>query len=461
MHKFIVMGIGVLIKTTVTAYFISILASVLENKKHSKRQIIISLILISLGIFISTFGKIPNAVLKLLICSLPTLVSLTFVLKIKFIKSVLITIGTFLSFAITELISILILSAIFRCTLDNIINNTAYLVTFTFLQNLLILILVKLSMFLISKFTKFNDISESITSNQIFSLILLIGLCLLPKILIRGLNYYDYPTSFLVLSVIETVVMGIAIFVFFKRTVERDKAQSELLLSEMHNKTMVGMVDGVRTLKHDYNNIMQALSGYVSTKQYDKLEEHIKKVLQECNVVNNFSVITPELFNEPAIYGIMGAKYFLAVDKDITVDLDVTCNFTKICFSMPELSRILGILLDNAMEATEKAKQKYIRFEAKYDKRKNADVIKVINTYDTSINIDLDKIYEKGVSSKKVKSGIGLWEVKKLVKKNKSSQIFATIEGGKFVQNLIIERLVEFEEADAEDAELIPIKSEK
>lgn len=461
MHKFIVMGIGVLIQTTVTAYFISILASVLENKKHSKRQIIISLILISLGIFISTFGKIPNAVLKLLICSLPTLVSLTFVLKIKFIKSVLITIGTFLSFAITELISILILSAIFRCTLDNIINNTAYLVTFTFLQNLLILILVKLSMFLISKFTKFNDISESITSNQIFSLILLIGLCLLPKILIRGLNYYDYPTSFLVLSVIETVVMGIAIFVFFKRTVERDKAQSELLLSEMHNKTMVGMVDGVRTLKHDYNNIMQALSGYVSTKQYDKLEEHIKKVLQECNVVNNFSVITPELFNEPAIYGIMGAKYFLAVDKDITVDLDVTCDFTKICFSMPELSRILGILLDNAMEATEKAKQKYIRFEAKYDKRKNADVIKVINTYDTSINIDLDKIYEKGVSSKKVKSGIGLWEVKKLVKKNKSSQIFATIEGGKFVQNLIIERLVEFEEADAEDAELIPIKSEK
>lgn len=461
MHKFIVMGIGVLIQTTVTAYFISILTSVLENKKHSKRQIIISLILISLGIFISTFGKIPNAVLKLLICSLPTLVSLTFVLKIKFIKSVLITIGTFLSFAITELISILILSAIFRCTLDNIINNTAYLVTFTFLQNLLILILVKLSMFLISKFTKFNDISESITSNQIFSLILLIGLCLLPKILIRGLNYYDYPTSFLVLSVIETVVMGIAIFVFFKRTVERDKAQSELLLSEMHNKTMVGMVDGVRTLKHDYNNIMQALSGYVSTKQYDKLEEHIKKVLQECNVVNNFSVITPELFNEPAIYGIMGAKYFLAVDKDITVDLDVTCNFTKICFSMPELSRILGILLDNAMEAPEKAKQKYIRFEAKYDKRKNADVIKVINTYDTSINIDLDKIYEKGVSSKKVKSGIGLWEVKKLVKKNKSSQIFATIEGGKFVQNLIIERLVEFEEADAEDAELIPIKSEK
>lgn len=461
MHKFIVMGIGAIIQIAITFYFISILTSVLGYKKHSKGQVIISLMLISLGIFTSTFGKIPNAVLKVLICSLPTLFALIFVLKVKVIKSLLITIGTFISFAITELSSMFIFAAIFKCSANDIMNNTSYFFTFIILQNLLILILIKLSMFLIAKFTKLNTLTENINSSQILSLILLISACILPKILIRALNYYDYPTSFLVLSVIETVVMGIAIFVFFKRTVERDKAQSELLLSEMHNKTMVGMVDGVRTLKHDYNNIMQALSGYVSTKQYDKLEEHIKKVLQECNVVNNFSVITPELFNEPAIYGIMGAKYFLAVDKDITVDLDVTCDFTKICFSMPELSRILGILLDNAMEATEKAKQKYIRFEAKYDKRKNADVIKVINTYDTSINIDLDKIYEKGVSSKKVKSGIGLWEVKKLVKKNKSSQIFATIEGGKFVQNLIIERLVEFEEADAEDASLIPISSKK
>ena len=235
-------------------------------------------------------------------------------------------------------------------------------------------------------------------------------------------------------------------FIFFKRTLERDKAQSDLFISETHNKTMIGMVDGVKTLKHDYNNIMQALSGYVATKQYDKLEEHINKVLQECNVVNNFSTITPELFNEPAIYGIMGAKYFLAADKDIKVDLDITCDFTKISFPMPELSRILGIILDNAMEATEKSNNKYIRFEARYDSRKNADVLKIVNTYDTSINIDLEKIYEKGVSSKKVKSGIGLWEVKKLIKKNKNAQIYPTIENDKFVQNIVIERISDFTE---------------
>jgi two-component system sensor histidine kinase AgrC len=220
-----------------------------------------------------------------------------------------------------------------------------------------------------------------------------------------------------------------------------DKSLSDLFTSELHNKTMVGMVDGVRTLKHDYNNIMQALNGYVATKQYDKLQEHINKVLEECNIINNLSIIDPKIFNHPAIYGIVGAKYFLATEENIIFDLDIVTNISEICFPIPELSRILGIFLDNAMEATKKCDNPYIRLEMKYDNRKCADIIKVINSYDTSINIDLSEIYKKGISSKKVKSGLGLWEVKNLVKKVNNSQVFATIENTKFVQNLIVEKI--------------------
>ena len=76
----------------------------------------------------------------------------------------------------------------------------------------------------------------------------------------------------------------------------------------------------------------------------------------------------------------------------------------------------------------------------KFDRKRNADIIRVINTYDTSINIDLESIYKKGVSSKKKKSGIGLWEVKKIISKQSNSQIYPTIEKDKFVQNIIIEK---------------------
>lgn len=129
------------------------------------------------------------------------------------------------------------------------------------------------------------------------------------------------------------------------------------------------------------------------------------------------------------------------MEKDIPIDFDIVASIKDIQFPMPELSRILGILLDNAIEATDRIDDKYIRIEMKYDNRKCADIIRIINTYDTSKKVDLKDIYNKGVSSKQIKSGIGLWEVKKLINKQKNAQIYATIEGNKFVQNIIIEKV--------------------
>ena len=100
---------------------------------------------------------------------------------------------------------------------------------------------------------------------------------------------------------------------------------------------------------------------------------------------------------------------------------------------------MFGILLDNAIEATLKSKNKYIKLEIHFDIKKNAHVIKIYNTYNNKENIDLTKIYDKGYSSKKVKSGIGLWEVKRMINSYNNSQIYATIENDFFIQNIIIE----------------------
>lgn len=455
MSNIIIRTVSALLQTIMTLYSAMIISGKIYTIKNEKLKFVLSFLLTFIGIVIPAFATFPNVLLRTLTCAIPMFISLTLILKISKSKSVLITITTFILFALTEVISMLILYAIFNCDASSIVKDIKLFAIFSFIQNLLLLLIIKIISVIINKSKKNNDITESINSEQIINITILICISLLPIIFATLLNTYNFDTKYLIIYTFEIIFMTISIFLFFKRTVERDKAQSELFISETHNKTMVGMVDGVRTLKHDYNNIMQALNGYVVTKQYDKLEEHIKKVLQECNVVNNLSIITPELFNEPAIYGVMGAKYFLAIEKDIPVDIEVICDFKKVSFSMPDLSRILGILLDNAMEATVKSKEPYIKFEAIFDKRKNADVIKVINTYDTSINIDLEKIYEKGVSSKKVKSGIGLWEVKKIIKKNKNAQIYPTIEKGKFVQNIIIERLFEYEEPDKEEGALI------
>ena len=107
------------------------------------------------------------------------------------------------------------------------------------------------------------------------------------------------------------ILFCIVIFNYLNKALEKNKIESDLITTKLHNDTMSGMIDGVKTLKHDYNNIIQALNGYVLTKQYDKLEEHINKVLKECNIINTLGSIEPTIFNDPAIYGIVCEKYFI------------------------------------------------------------------------------------------------------------------------------------------------------
>ncbi len=434
--------ISILAQTGLCAYFVLSLSKILDNKKYTTSQIIITL-LISLISTVSCSlikGLFPfsNTILSWILM----FINLKTFLKTTSVKASIIVISSFALLGISEMIILFISTAFFNEYAEVVVQNKYIYIILTILQLILSVISVNIIKLLFKKFTNLNHLINQITSKQLLALAILLCLCILPQLLFSIFNKYNYPWQILLLNAIQITTAAFVILIYFNTSVEKDKVQSDLVTSELHNKTMVGMVDGVRTLKHDYNNIMQALNGYIVTKNYDKLQEHINKVLKECNVVNTLSVIDPKIFNDPAIYGIVGAKYFLALGKDITMDLDIVTNIAEIQFSMPELSRILGILLDNAIEATSKLEQKkqYIRLEMKFDNRKCADIIRVINTYDTNINIDLESIYKKGVSSKKVKSGIGLWEVKKLISKVPNSQIYPTIEKDKFVQNIIIKK---------------------
>lgn len=342
---------------------------------------------------------------------------------------------------ITELITTFACMSIFKITSDTLLTNWVYVTIALLMQYTLFFIITKLLNLIVKNKKNLRYIVTTISKKTFLSIISILALCIFPQVIIYVLNRYNYPIYFLILNSVQMIIICVVIFSSFKNSLEKEKAKSDLVTMTLHNKTMTGLVDGVRKLKHDYNNIMQALNGYVSTKQYDKLQEHLNSVLGECGNINTLSIITPKIFNDPAIYGIVGAKYFLAIEKDIKFDIDVTTNIAKIQFSMPDLSRILGIILDNAIEATEKLdKNRYIKLEMRFDNKKCADIIKVYNTFDTSIHINTQDIFKKGYSSKKVKSGIGLWEVKKLIDKSRNSQIYASIEKDKFVQNIIIEK---------------------
>ena len=82
-----------------------------------------------------------------------------------------------------------------------------------------------------------------------------------------------------------------------------------------------------------------------------------------------------------------------------------------------------GILLDNAIEASLDCKEKIINVKFKNDSFNNRQLLIVENTY-INKDVNLDKIFEKSYSTKPNNTGLGLWEVRQILKKNTNINLF-------------------------------------
>ena len=431
---------AVVVQMAINIYTVLFLAKLFKKDSFSKKNIILVVAISAFSIFACSAVKVILPLFNTLLALSLLFVTFYFIMRLNFVKSTLLVVFDFICTTLSELAGFTLATVLFNKSFDNLMTD--YLATsfVLIIEILTIILFTNILRIMLKKFTKLNLLINTITTKQLLNFILLIIICICPQLILFVIQKYSFPLYFLIINCIQVIIISIVLFVYVNKSLEKDKAETDLIATRLHNETMSGMVDGLKTLKHDFNNIIQTLSGYSKAKEYKELDEYIDKLLKEFKVVNTLGTIDPEIFNEPGIYGIVGAKYFLITNDDITMDIEVFTNIKEINFPMPELARILGILLDNAYEATKKAKNPYVRLEMKYDNRKCADIIRVINTYDTNITIDLEKIYKKGFSSKKVKSGIGLWEVKKLVSKISNSQVYANIENDKFIQNIIIEK---------------------
>ena len=102
-----------------------------------------------------------------------------------------------------------------------------------------------------------------------------------------------------------------------------------------------------------------------------------------------------------------------------------------------EFTRILGILLDNAIDASKECTEKIINISFRKYNSKHCQIISVENTY-TDKNVNIDKIFEKGISSKENHSGLGLWEIRQILKKHNNINLHTTKNDKYFTQQLEI-----------------------
>ena len=252
-------------------------------------------------------------------------------------------------------------------------------------------------------------------------------------------NFYNnlLPSFVILLSIICLIAYFFVSLFNIVKTKQLEVATIDNHNLQSYNDNLKSMYDNIRAFKHDFNNIVHAIGGYVRAKDMNGLSKYYNSLFDECNSINNLSALNPETVNNPSIYAILLDKYNKAEKKNIKMELGVYLDLNTLHADIYEISRILGILLDNSIEAAQECDKKYINIRFLMDNRKNRQLIIIENTYKDK-NVDTIKIFEKSYSTKPHNTGLGLWEVNKILNKNSNLAIFTSKNDEYFSQQLEI-----------------------
>ena len=266
--------------------------------------------------------------------------------------------------------------------------------------------------------------------NFVFGIIILI---------IQSISFYYYTDQFpiIVSFLIFLSILGYLIFSIYSltRIIKLSLTTRKLENAEEYNNTLRILHDNVRGFKHDFDNIVTTIGGYIRTNDMNGLKQYYVQLEDDCQRVNNLYILNPEIVNNDGIYNLIMKKYHEAEEKDIKVNISFMLDLGTLKMKIYEFARILGILLDNAIEASNECEEKIINLTFRNDSKNSRQLIIVENTY-MNKDVDMQKIFEKGVSGKENHCGLGLWEVNKLLNKNKNLSLFTNKNEKYFSQQL-------------------------
>lgn len=217
-----------------------------------------------------------------------------------------------------------------------------------------------------------------------------------------------------------------------KQKLEQQKKYIELL--EKNNNE-------IRKFKHDFNNIILGLEGYITSNEVDniKLRDYFYNNIKDFNTKIELDNIVLSHLNNikvPSIKNLLTNKIISAQNNDFKVNICVDDEIDNFYVNEMQLSRILGIFLDNSLEAgLELEHNRFI--ELIILKANKTIVIQITNTF-YNTDLDIDKINESGYSTKGKNRGIGLSSADDII--SKQNMILNTrIEDNLFKQILTIE----------------------
>lgn len=413
------------------------LSATILNFPTTKKKIALYFLIMTLYtvVFALFIPKSISSVLQLVL--MPILISVIF--KPGIIKSIFAEFMPLAFIVVLESLLCRLYLSIFHLTYEQIFNVPIYRFSLVTIIYLVLFIIYQILKKFQPNITIFDSISKPRKRELIINFILAAFVMATEFYLVMFYND-TLPTTIVFLNVVSFLAYFTISITSFVRTTQLELTSQTLEQEKAYNKTLSALHDELRGIKHDFDNILQAIGGYISVNDMDGLKTYFPQVQKDSLRINHLSLLNPNTINDPAIYSLLTSKYFTA--KEFNIDIayfEVFVDFKELEKFIPvyQLSRILGILFDNAIEAAKESDEKIMNLHIRNEAKRNRYVICLSNSYKDK-SVDTEQIYTKGVSSKGENRGLGLWEVRRFISKAKNLNLYTTKDSTYFTQQLEI-----------------------
>lgn len=232
--------------------------------------------------------------------------------------------------------------------------------------------------------------------------------------------YYKIPIHYLLIfNVTLTLFCCFIVFYSFKTQNRYNKVYDKYNIAINSLNDYEEMMSRYRINNHENKNLLLAIRAMIINKEKD-IPKYINSIIKDKFNDNEKLLMQVNVIPVGGLRATIYSEILKIKKRNINYELTIDKKIRKVHFieldtnMIIDICKIIGVFIDNAIEEVENLNEKNIGINLYIED--NYLIIEISNNY--GHNIEVEKIFEKGYTTKSNGHGYGLYMVKEIIEKN-------------------------------------------
>lgn len=242
---------------------------------------------------------------------------------------------------------------------------------------------------------------------------------------------------FLIIQTLFVTVLFIWMTIKQKEKYEQKVKDKELIYLKKYTDSLEKDQEQSARFRHDYKNLLLSLKERATLHQDLALKEQIESLehYSQPYLTDKFAYRYLKNVKNEYVKSLLLSKMYEASQQYIHCTFECPNVIQNIPMDIFDFVRVLGILIDNALEAAEESKQKELAIAIYQDKEQME--ISIINSCNQAKE-SISQLTQKGVTTKKGHSGLGLSNIEEINRKNENMFVNYQMEAEQFIAHVVL-----------------------